>query len=166
MRKATIEDLDKVQALYADVVTQMHKNNLFIWNDQYPSDYLATDIKNGQLFLNFEGENLIGAFSLCIGYSDADPVGWQEPTDSGVYLNRFVIHPNYLRKGYGKPQLEYAKTQARALKGNYLRLYAVDCNTPAIEMYLKYGFVQVEGCSTTDLVKGKILNEYGFEMKL
>ncbi|MFI3249440.1 MAG: GNAT family N-acetyltransferase [Eubacteriales bacterium] len=167
MRKANMEDLPEVQSLYRDVVKEMHRNGITIWNHQYPNDYLAQDIEKGGLYLCYnEKQELYGAFSLSIGYTAAAPVSWENPDAVAVYLSRFVVNPVYKRQGCAKLLLEHAKEEALALGGEYLRLYAVNSNTPALNMYHKYGFIQVEGTSDTDIVKGSTLTEYGLEVKL
>lgn len=50
------------------------------------------------------------------------------------------------------------------MKGiQYLRLLVVDSNTPAIKLYKKNDFLQVEGMVEEKMNEDYILNEVGFE---
>jgi len=48
----------------------------------------------------------------------------------------------------------------------YLRLFVVDINKPAIKVYLKNGFRQVDGLYEERVDAELILREYGFEIKV
>nr|WP_246615500.1 hypothetical protein [Clostridium thailandense] len=50
-------------------------------------------------------------------------------------------------------------------QAKYLRLFVVDINKPAINVYLKNGFKQVDGIYEEKIDDGLILREYGFEIE-
>ena len=62
--------------------------------------------------------------------------------------------------------LDYASEVAAQKGAEYLRLLVVDVNVPAIRLYLKSGFLRVEGVHADDIVEGTVLYEYGYEKKL
>ncbi|WP_376774592.1 GNAT family N-acetyltransferase [Clostridium thailandense] len=73
-----------------------------------------------------------------------------------MYLDCFGVNVNYSRQGIGSLMLKQAK---------YLRLFVVDINKPAINVYLKNGFKQVDGIYEEKIDDGLILREYGFEIE-
>ncbi|HBC92713.1 MAG TPA: GNAT family N-acetyltransferase, partial [Pelotomaculum sp.] len=48
----------------------------------------------------------------------------------------------------------------------YLRLFVVDINVPAINLYLRNGFRQVDGIYEEKIDDNFTLREYGFEIKV
>ncbi len=62
--------------------------------------------------------------------------------------------------------LEKAKATARNLGAAYLRLFVVDINKPAINLYMKNGFKKVNGVYDEVIEDGFVLHEYGFETAL
>ena len=48
----------------------------------------------------------------------------------------------------------------------YLRLFVVDINKPAIQLYVKNGFRKVEGVYEEVFEDGFVLREYGYEIKV
>ena len=68
--------------------------------------------------------------------------------------------------GIGSYMLEKAKETAKSLGAEYLRLFAVDINEPAIQLYIKNGFTRVNGVYDEVIDDDLILHEYGFEAAL
>ncbi len=60
---------------------------------------------------------------------------------------------------------QHACSTARALGAKYLRLMAVDCNTPALRFYEKNGWKRIPGIYELSLEDG-VLREYGYELEL
>lgn len=48
----------------------------------------------------------------------------------------------------------------------YLRLFAIDINKPAIRLYVKNGFKKAEGIYDEVFDDGFVLHEYGYEIKV
>lgn len=59
-----------------------------------------------------------------------------------------------------------AKKVAKDLKAEYLRLFVVDINKPAINFYEKNGFVKASGVYYEVFDDGFELCEIGYEIKL
>lgn len=79
---------------------------------------------------------------------------------------RFGIIINYLRKGIGSLILEKVKETAKALGAEYLRLFVVDINQPAIHLYVKNGFKKIDGIYDEVIDEELVLHEYGYEIML
>lgn len=68
--------------------------------------------------------------------------------------------------GIGSLALEKARETAKKLGAAYLRLFVVDINKPAIQLYIKNGFVKADGIYEEEFDDGFVLHEYGYETKL
>ena len=60
----------------------------------------------------------------------------------------------------------YAEKLARELGGEYLRLFVVDINHPAISFYESCGFSRADGVYNEVIDDHTILREYGYEKPL
>ena len=108
---------------------------------------------------------LVAAFALCGEPENAHCVQWRKPDAEALYLYRLGVSVEHGRRGVGARALEEAATLARQLGAEYLRLFVVDVNEPAINLYLKSGYHKVAGIRDEPL-GDVVLKEYGFELNL
>lgn len=173
-RTANIQDLPNVKHIFDLIVKHMQDNQLNIWDDIYPSAFFEDDIRNNRLYVLLEEPifaettfaTIVSAFALCDSDEGEDTMTWKDCHANAFYLDRFGVNVKYSRKGIGSLMLEKAKETARALGAEYLRLFVVDENLPAIRLYEKNGFEKVEGIYYKPLDETDILQEYGYEIKL
>ena len=62
--------------------------------------------------------------------------------------------------------VEKAKKIAKSKGFDYLRLFVVDINIPAIKLYVKNGFIKAEGIYDEVFDDGFVLHEYGYEIEI
>lgn len=165
-RKANVQDLEQIQTIYRQICKHMDENKIQIWDEVYPCQYLETDIANDELYALVDGGEILSALALCPTNDGAHAVKWMEDTDDAVYLNRLGVHVNHLQKGLGNLMLDKAKEQAKALGAQYLRLFVVDFNMPAVKLYVKNGFTKAQGIYEIMLEDGRVLQQYGYEVKV
>ena len=55
---AKLEDLQNIKDMYFKIIDNMYKNNIKIWNDDYPIEDFEIDIKESQLYLLKENNNI------------------------------------------------------------------------------------------------------------
>lgn len=166
LRLANEADLPRLKIMYNKIVTQMNENNIQIWDDVYPSEFLAEDIKPKHLYVLIDHETIVGAFALSDTHLGAQAMQWENTQAKAFYIDRFGVNADYLKRGLGSLMLKEAMTVAKDKAGEYLRLFVVDMNTPAIKLYIKNGFKQVEGVLEEKIDDELTLWEYGFEIKL
>ena len=65
-----------------------------------------------------------------------------------------------------KLDIDKAKEVAQNCGAEYLRLFVVDINVPAIHLYIKNGFIRANGIYDEVIDKDLVLHEYGFEAAL
>lgn len=164
LRLANKQDLPQLKTMYKDIVENMNKNKITIWDDVYPSIFFESDILNKQLYVLEDDSVIVSAFCLCD--DNIDSIQWKEPAAKALYIQRLGVNVLYMQKGIGSKTLDQAKELARKLNYNYLRLLVVDFNYPAINLYLKNGFVKKEGVHSEVIDEEIILYEHGYEIEL
>lgn len=165
-RLAEKGDLQQIKRMYEAIVRNMNENGVGIWDEVYPCEFFAEDIEKRRLYLLTEGEEIVAAFALLEIVGAESYVQWEVPEAKALYLYRLGINVDYQRRGIAGRMLDYASEVAAQKGAEYLRLLVVDVNVPAIRLYLKSGFLRVEGVHADDIVEGTVLYEYGYEKKL
>ncbi len=165
VRKAAAKDLPHLKEMYREIVGEMKSRGIDIWDEVYPSEFLGEDIEKERLYLLTEGEETVAAFALCAESGGENAVAWEDGGASALYLYRLGVSPRFLRRGIGSAALEKAVRIAGKMGAEYLRLFVVDSNEPAVNLYLKNGFRRVEGVYEDKIVPGFTLKEHGFEIK-
>lgn len=117
------------------------------------------------MYLLVTNNDIIAAFALCESHLGEGHVEWTNEKDKTLYLDRFGVNVDYLRKGIGSIMLNKAIELARYKNAKYLRLFVVAINEPAIKLYLKNGFKKVAGIYDEIIDENVVLHEYGFEIK-
>lgn len=164
-RLANIYDLPKLQVVYGKIIDNMNKNNIQIWDEIYPCEFFADDIKNNCLYILLEDKEIVSAFTLCDSNAGAECVKWKNEQKKALYIDRFGVNINYLRKGFGGIMLQKAKMLAAEQGFEYLRLFVVDTNKPAINLYIKNGFQKADGIYDEIIADDLVLHELGFEIE-
>ncbi len=165
LQLVTINDYNKIKEHYTQVVHDMYKNNIYLWNDNYPICTLEKDIRNAQLYMLQLNNDVIGSFVLNPYNINKDNVIWENNNSKAFYLERFCINPKYKNKGYGAILLKHAEELTNKQNANYLRFFVVDFNYPAISFYEKHNYKKATGINYDSQVKGHIFKEYGYEKK-
>lgn len=127
---------------------------------------MTKDIKNNQLYVLLNNGEIVSAFVLSNTNLGEDAVKWNDNHAEAIYIDRLGVNIKYSKKGIGSLMLDKAKEIAKTLDAKYLRLFVVDRNIPAIQLYIKNGFVKVDGVYDEVFDDGFVLHEYGYEIKL
>ena len=161
-----MQDLPQIKSIYRKIMKKMDEEQIQIWDDIYPCEFFEEDIRNGRLYLMIENSEICSAFVLCDVSAGEKCVEWENSSAKALYLDRLGVNTACQGKGIGSLMLEKAKETAKVLEAEYLRLFVVDINVPAIRLYEKNGFQQVNGVYDEVIDEDYILHEYGFEVKL
>ena len=164
-RLAKIDDLPQLKLVYRDIIHNMNKENIQIWDEIYPCEFFSDDIANNCLYILVEDKEIVSAFALCDSNSGAEHVKWKKEQQKALYIDRFGVNVNYLKKGIGSIMLQKARAVAREQGVEYLRLFVVDINKPAINLYIKNGFQKADGIYDEIIDDDLILHELGFEIE-
>lgn len=167
LRLANINDLSKIKAVYGKIIDNMNRNNIQIWDEIYPCEFFRDDIENNRLYLLIhEHDDIVAAFALCESNAGESYVQWENTSGKALYLDRFGVNVDYSGQGIGSIMLKHAITLTKQKNAKYLRLFVVDINKPAINVYLKNGFKQADGIYEERIDDDLILREYGFEIEV
>lgn len=165
-RQAVMQDLPQLKDMYKRIIKNMNEQNIQIWDDIYPCEFFEDDIKNNQLYILLNNGEIVSAFVLSDTNSGETAVEWNDNHAKAVYIDRLGVNIKYLKKGLGSLMLDKAKEIAKTLNAEYLRLFVVDINIPAIQLYNKKEFIKVNGVYNEIFDDGFVLHEHGYEIKL
>lgn len=165
LRLANMDDLPQLKAVYGNIIDHMNKNKIQIWDEIYPCEFFRNDIENNQLYVLVEKEEIVSAFALCDSNAGTDYVKWKNEHGKAFYIDRLGVNVNYLRKGIGSIMLRKAAALAKEKGARYLRLFVVDQNQPAINLYTKNGFERALGVYDEIIDQDLTLHEFGFELE-
>lgn len=165
-RLAVMSDLKQLKEMYSLIVKDMDENNIQIWDEIYPCEFFKDDIMNNQMYVLIDKEEIISAFVLCDTNAGEKEVDWDNNLGKSIYLDRLGINIKYKHQGFGSLMITKAREVARNLGFEYLRLFVVDINIPAIQLYEKNGLIKAEGFYDEVFDDGFVLHEYGYEIKV
>ncbi|MCI8866194.1 MAG: GNAT family N-acetyltransferase [Lachnospiraceae bacterium] len=165
-RLAVMQDLEQLKDIYKEIIENMNGNGISIWDDIYPCEFFEEDIKNNRLYILSKDSEIISAFALCDTSIGENTVEWNDKHAKAMYLDRFGVNIKYSKKGIGNLMIAKAKEITRTLGAEYLRLFVVDINGPAIQLYHKNNFLKVNGVYDEVFDDGFILHEFGYEIKV
>ncbi|ONI41642.1 hypothetical protein AN639_03210 [Candidatus Epulonipiscium fishelsonii] len=145
VRLAKIDDIDRIVEIKNLAIAQMGKNNIYQWNELYPTkeDFLC-DIKNETLYV-VEENSKIGA-AACIDqnipseYKDASFWSSNAPAYT---MHRLVVDPLCTKKGYAS--LLMNKLEEIALYNNVtnIQIDTFSQNYLAQNLFRKHGYIYV-----------------------
>lgn len=165
-RLAVMQDLAQIKRVYKDIIKKMNGEQIPIWDDIYPCEFFEEDIRNHCLYVLLNKDDIVSAFVLCDTNPGEKSIEWQDNQGRALYLDRLGVNVNYSRMGIGSRMLEKAKEAAKNAGAEYLRLFVVDINEPAIQLYIKNGFLRGNGVYNEVVDDDLVLHEYGFEVAL
>lgn len=165
-RAACTEDLPQLYAMYQNIIRRLDEEKIQIWDDVYPCMCFRDDIAQGYMHVLEEDGEIVAAFALCPTDAGSEYMNWENNAAPALYLERLGVDVRYLRKGLGSVALARVIELAREQSAEYVRLFVVDFNEPAIKLYESVGFQKAEGIYIKDMGDGFLLREYGFEFKL
>lgn len=163
IRLAVLSDLPCLTIMYENIVRYMYEQNIQIWDEIYPCTFLEDDIKQRQLYVFEDQQALLGAFALSDFNQGANDITWENSSTSIMYIDRFGVHVDYMKKGIGQMMLQAAIELTASLGAQNVRLFVVDINKPAIRLYERFGFKRAEGYYDEIIDETTRLREYGYE---
>ena len=165
VRKGEMKDLPLLKSMFRRIVDDMDRRGIAIWDDYYPFEFLEEDIRKGELYLAEDDDVIISSFTLTDSFEGCGDIAWKTPDASALYIDRFGVDVAFQHKGIASLMLSKAKELALS-KAESLRLFVVDCNTPAIRLYEKSGFERCDGYYDLHVDENIILREFGFEFSI
>ena len=86
-RQAVMEDLPQLKDMYKQIIQNMNKQKIQIWDDIYPREFFEEDIKNNQLYILLNNEEIVSAFVLSNTNSGETAVKWNDKCETKINQN-------------------------------------------------------------------------------
>lgn len=170
IRKANINDLEKIEKLYSDVLDYEETHHFSHWKrGLYPTINTAkTAIENGTMFVGEDNQVLFG--SVILNQNQAPEyknMNWtyKVPDEEILVVHTLCISPFFQKQGKGSELLNFAQDYAKNLGCKYIRLDTHQDNMPAFNLYIKSGFNYV-GTAPFAMDYGNIENLKCLDKKL
>lgn len=145
IRKAILSDLNIIKKIAESCAQNMISNNIFQWNENYPSkNIFKKDISNKNLYVFEDGSLVKGCIVLSkqkdLVYND---ISWLTKDYKNLYIHRLAVHPDYQKMGLAKSMMDYAENYA--IKNNYvsIRLDTFSKNPRNIKFYEIRGYINL-----------------------
>lgn len=165
-RLAEISDLPQLKEVFTEITANMTKICGEIWDDYYPCELFENDIKNGELYILSDNDIIVAAYVLCETNQAENCIEWTDKNSKVLYIDRFGVNVNYQHRGIAGTMLRFAADIAKEKNAEYLRLFVVDGNFPAIGLYEKNGFKRMDGVFYENITENVVYTEFGYEIKV
>jgi len=145
LKLAEINDLDFINNIYINAIKNMIKNDIFQWDEIYPSrNLLKDDIEKKQLYKIIFDKNIISAFVLNKEYDKEYINGeWEYNGNNFIVLHRLCLNIQYQNKDFGTKIMLYIENYLKNNSIYSIRLDAFSKNPIALKLYNKLGYKKV-----------------------
>ncbi|MCH5317817.1 MAG: GNAT family N-acetyltransferase [Eubacterium sp.] len=167
-RLAQENDLEQLKAVFRKIIEKMNAENGRIWDDTYPCEFFAEDIKNRRLYVLTQDDIILSAFALweLAPDDERNELCWASDPAKALYFGRFGVNVDCRKSGVGSVMMSNAIATAMDKGAECLRVFVAEKNKPAMSFYLKNGFEKTEVVYDEALDEDFVLRQFGFEKKL
>lgn len=150
IRKATMQDIDKIAQLYDDLNDYLanHTNYPGWAKGVYPTkqDALQGHAEDALFIAEIKGET---AGTIIINHAPEhgyEKATWLTESDYSkiMVIRTLAVHPHFLKAGVGKALMQFAKQYAKEQNMQSIRLDVYDQNLPAIKLYEHSGYTYID----------------------
>ncbi|MDC3105273.1 GNAT family N-acetyltransferase [bacterium] len=144
IRKAKINELDKIMNMYASCVDGMQKANIDQWDSTYPNrKIISEDIRNKSFYIFLINDKIIGGINIDkIQDKTYLDVEWKDKDKKFLVVHRLAVRQEYWKKGIGNKLMIFAESLVKEKKLNSIRLDTYSSNPIAINFYLNLGYIK------------------------
>ncbi|GAA4892471.1 GNAT family N-acetyltransferase [Flaviramulus aquimarinus] len=142
IRKATLEEIDKILHITRACAVYMIEKNIYQWNEFYPNKQaFLKDINRNELYV-LELENSIIGCIIISTFMDEEyiPISWLTPNTNNIFIHRLAIHPNQQGKGYAQQLMQFAEDFAKKNQYTSVRLDTFSQNSRNQKFYEQRGY--------------------------
>lgn len=147
--KASEQQFPAVRAFYHAMIDELKGTPYDLgWKkDIYPApDFLMNSLRNGELFLSVEDNEVIASMILNhVGNDSYRQCQWQtEAQDNEItIIHALGVLPSHGGRGIGKRMVQFAIDTAKQNRQKVIRLDVLKGNLPAEKLYTSMGFQKV-----------------------
>ncbi|MGW1454268.1 GNAT family N-acetyltransferase [Salegentibacter agarivorans] len=145
IRKANLNDLREIKKLTEACAKALQQQNIFQWNEHYPSlEKLQNDIEKQELYV-FEEENMIIAIIVLTPNMDEvyRNINWLRKTGNNLYVHRLATQPEFWGKGYARKMMDFAEEFAKNKNFTSIRLDTFSKNIRNQKFYEARGYTKL-----------------------
>lgn len=142
IRKALPKDIDELLQITRACAAHMISNNIYQWNEFYPSKQaFLNDLEREELYVLEIKNDIIGCITIST-FIDEEyiPINWLTPNTNNIYIHRLAIHPTYQGKGYAQKLMDYAEDYSKKHHFNSVRLDTFSQNPRNVRFYESRGY--------------------------
>lgn len=145
IRLAAIDDLKDIIIIYKNAIKVMEKNNIFQWDEIYPSDSIVEqDIIKKQMFVGMSDNTIVSVGVINTEFDDDYKNGkWKYNNDCFAIIHRLCVNPTYQNQRIGKNTMLLYEDLLRKEKYVTIRLDAFSLNSYALKLYESLGYKKV-----------------------
>ena len=146
IKLAKLYDLDRVKEIAEACAEKMIENNIFQWNEKYPSkEVFREDIKNNALFVARINSEIVGCIMFSSYKDDVyKNVKWISEDSNNLYIHRLAVHPKFQKKGIARKMMDYAEAFAKSKNHKSIRLDTFSKNQRNNKFYKLRGYTKLE----------------------
>ena len=143
---ATLNELDRVKEIAEACAKNMIENNIFQWNDKYPSrEIFKEDIKNKSLYVSKINQEVVG----CIMFSSIKDdvyktVNWITQDEYNLYIHRLAVDPIFQKRGIARKMMDFAEDFAKSNNYISVRLDTFSQNPRNNKFYKSRGYNKLD----------------------
>jgi GNAT superfamily N-acetyltransferase len=143
IRQATLQDIDPIMQLIAEVLPIMQATGNLQWDHTYPNAAVYTsDVEAGQLWVADVDGFVAGVIAVIVNEQEpeyAQVPGW-DVTEPCIVAHRLAVSPHMQGKGIAAQLLQ--QCEVVAIKNNIalVRLDTNSVNRPMQNLFLKLGY--------------------------
>lgn len=142
IRKATLNDIGSILQLTKACAKHMIANNIYQWNEHYPSEKaFLNDVARSELYVLEIGNTIIGCVVIStLMDEEYIPIEWLTKNEKNIYIHRLAVHPNHQGKGYAQQFMNFAETFAKTNDYESVRLDTFSQNKRNQKFYEQRGY--------------------------
>lgn len=142
IRKAILEDVNKILKITKACAAHMIRNNILQWNEFYPNALaFERDIEHDECYVIEIESEVIGCITIStLMDEEYVPIDWLTPNENNIYIHRLAVHPEYQGKGYAQQLLSFAEDYAKTNTYASIRLDTFSQNKRNQKFYERRGY--------------------------
>ena len=143
---ATQNELDRVKEIAEACAKNMIENNIFQWNDKYPSrEIFKEDIKNKSLYVSKINQKIVGCIMFSSSKDDVyNTVNWITQDECNLYIHRLAVHPIFQKRGIARKMMDFAEDFAKSNNYISIRLDTFSQNPRNNKFYKSRGYKKLD----------------------
>ena len=143
---ATLNELDRVKEIAEACAKNMIENNIFQWNDKYPSrEIFKDDIKNKSLYVSKINQEVVGCIMFSFRKDDVyKTVNWITEDEYNLYIHRLAVDPIFQKRGIARKMMDFAEDFAKSNNYISVRLDTFSQNPRNNKFYKSRGYNKLD----------------------